>query len=104
MNRTPVNSSNMHSIGWDETGQEVQYHAKDCAGRKKPQKRDGHGDPELMPGCDCNGGEVWHYPGVPAEVHLRVINAPSVGSAFHDHVKSARNPSTRELLYPGVKR
>lgn len=103
MTRATVDSGNIHSIGWDETGQEVQYHAKDCAGRKTPQRRDGHGDPELTPDCNCKGGDVFHYPGVPAEIHLRVINAPSIGSAFHEHVKSAKD-AYGGLKYPGMKR
>lgn len=101
MNRVKVDSSSIHSIGHDETGLEVQFHAKDCpATTWKPV-----GPTEKMtPGvCNCSGGDCYHYPGVPAELHSMVMAAPSIGAFFAKNVKGARHPQTKELLYPHVK-
>jgi hypothetical protein len=59
MNRTPVDSSNHHSVGHDETGLEVQFHRTGCARTCKPPKGE-----TIQAGCNCVGGDVWHYPGV----------------------------------------
>lgn len=96
MNRAPIDSSNVHSAAHDETGMEVQFHARGCSRTAKAKA----GDP--APICNCQGGDVWHYPNVPAETYLRVISAPSFGAAFHDHVKSAKH-AHGGLKYPGVK-
>lgn len=95
MNRTPVDSSNIHSIGHDETGLEVQFHRAGCARGSKPVEG-------RQAACNCPGGDVWHYPGVPAETHAKVITAPSVGAAFHRHVKAARD-KTGAMPFPGVR-
>lgn len=90
MNHTLVSSSNIYSIGHDDTGLEVRFHARGCKGSK---------------GCDCNAsGDLFHYPDVPPVVFQTVSSAPSVGAAFHQHVKAAKHPDTGALLYPGVKR
>lgn len=96
MTREKVDSSSIHSAGWDQTGSEVQFHARDCLTR---------GNKDVLRGaCDCRGGEVFHYPGVPAELHSMMMSAPSVGGFFAKHVKGATNPLTGKLLYPHVKR
>lgn len=100
MNRTPVDSSNLHSVGHDETGLEVQYHSRDCARRRSFPDGDGGSRPGK---CDCEGGEVWRYPGVPAELHQKMIAAPSVGSHFTTQIKNAKD-AYGFLKYPGVKR
>lgn len=92
MNRTAVDSSNLHSIGHDETGLEVQFHAIDCAARATVNK------------CTCKGGTVYHYAGVPAELHQQMMAARSVGSHFTTQVKNAKHPETKALLYPVAKR
>lgn len=62
MNRTPVSSSNVASIGYDPSTQtlEVQYHSG-----------------------------LYQYFGVPASVHDLVMRAPSKGGALDEHVKKA---------------
>ncbi len=94
MTRNKVDSSNIHSMAHDESGAEVQFHAKGCA-RAKAQRAPA--DPQRV--CDCAGGQTFFYPGVPPEVYLRVINAPSIASAFHEHIKSAKD-SAGGLKYP----
>lgn len=96
MKRDLVDSSNLHSVGCDDTGLEVQFHRAGCAHMTKPVE--GH-----QAGCNCIGGDVWHYSGVPAEVHSMILNAPSPGAIFHKLVKSAKNPEGG-ALHPGVKR
>lgn len=95
MTRTPVDSSNIHSVGHDATGLEVQFHRTGCA--KRQTKKGDDAD------CNCSGGECYHYAGVPAEVHEAMLKAPSVASYFHSQVKSAKN-SEGGLKYPAVKR
>lgn len=92
MNRVKIDSSNLHSLGRDESGMEVQFHAGGCARLKG-----------VGATCNCAGGDVWHYPGAGGDVHELVMGSGSVGSAFHKFVKAAKN-SKGELLYPGVKR
>lgn len=108
MNRAAVDSSTIHSMAHDETGAEVQFHAKQCAikkqGRPGSSKREAPHGGDLPPAaCDCKGGETFFYPGVEPETYLRVINAPSIGSAFHQHIKSAKD-SAGGLKYPHQKR
>jgi hypothetical protein len=103
MKREKIDSSAIRELGWDETGSEVQYHRTGCARTKRPQKRDGHGDPELPAPCDCEGGDVYHHAGVPAELHAAVISSMSIGQAFGRSIKAAKHPHTKELLYPHRK-
>lgn len=81
MERQRIASSNLHSVGHDDTGLEVQFHAKGCASSK--------GQP-----CDCAGGDVFHYAGVPSEDHQGLLSSSSPGSFFHHRIKKA---------YPGRK-
>jgi hypothetical protein len=91
MNRTPVDSSNIHSVGHDETGLEVQFHAKDCAARGSVNK------------CTCKGGDCYHYAGVPAEIHRAMMADRSIGSHFTTQVKNAKD-AYGILKYPATKR
>lgn len=83
MNRERVNSSNIHSIGHDETGLEVQFHAKACAKRIDQV-------PELAE-CNCPGGGVYHYPTVTADEHALLMAADSIGSHFMEHIRNAKD-------------
>ena len=96
MTRTPVDSSNIRSIGHGETGLEVQFHRKGCSRMSRPPKGE-----TLRAGCNCIGGDIWHYRGVPAETHQRVMASPSIGAAFHAHVKAAKT-AHGGLRYPGT--
>lgn len=109
MIREKVDSSSIHSHASDETGSEFQFHAPDCAklrqGRPGSTKREmPHGGDAPPRACNCEGGEVYHYPGVPAELHAAVVESPSIGQAFARSIKGARHPHTKELLYPHTKR
>lgn len=99
MKRTAVDSSNVHSVGHDETGLEVQFHRTGCSRMSKPPKGE-----TIHAGCNCVGGDVYHYPGVPAEIHAAVIGSASVASALHKFVKAPKHPETGTPLYPHVKR
>lgn len=101
MTRTPVDSSNIREIGHDATGLEVQFHDTDCLRRRSRGGMGGYGHPGV---CSCQGGDVFHYPGVPAELHQQLMASQSVGSHFMKNVRGAAHPQTGELLYPGVKR
>ena len=61
MNRTPVASSNLHSVGYDPTSQtlEIEFH----------------------------GGEIYHYFGVPEAVHKTLMAADSHGEYFQNHIR-----------------
>jgi hypothetical protein len=96
MNRTPVDSSNVHSIGHDATGLEVQFHSKGCALRS----RSGDGVDQT---CNCAGGDVYHHADIQADLHAELMAAPSVGAHYNKHVRNAKN-AKGELLYPAVKR
>ena len=100
MKRDLVDSSNVHSVGCDETGLEVQFHRAGCARGVKPPRNE-----TLQAGCNCPGGDVWHYP-MEADLarthHLQMVNGVSAGAHFHRHIKSAKN-GKGELLFPGVK-
>jgi hypothetical protein len=63
MDRTPIESSSIKSIGHDETGLEVEYK---------------------------NGG-VYHYPGVSKDEHRDLMAAPSVGSHFAQNIRNAKD-------------
>jgi hypothetical protein len=98
--RTPVDSSNVHSVGHDETGLEVQFHRTGCARGTKPPKGE-----TIQAGCNCTGGDVWHYPmqeDLAATHHLQMMGG-SAGAYFHQHVKTAKD-SCGGLRFPGVKR
>jgi hypothetical protein len=102
MNRAKVESSSIHSIGHDATGLEVQFHAKGCAAATwKPDAA----TQKMKAGiCNCAGGDVYHYPGVGADLHEYLMLAPSIGGAFATKVKGAKHPDTGKPLYPHVKR
>ncbi len=94
MDRIKVDSSSLHSLGHDGTGTEAAFHQKGCARTlKAPETKE----------CNCAGGEPYHYPGVPAELHSMVISSQSVGASFARMIKGAKNPETGALLYPAVK-
>ena len=61
MNRTPVRSSNIRSIGYEPETRalEVEFHS----------------------------GGVYQYSGVPENVHHGLMRAASKGAYFHDHIK-----------------
>lgn len=98
MTRTPVDSSNVHSIGHDATGMEVQFHRTGCSRMSKPPKGE-----TIQAGCNCIGGDVYHYAGVPADVHAAVISSSSVAGALHRYVKAPKNTAGLPL-YPHSKR
>lgn len=98
MTRTPVDSSNVHSVGHDETGLEVQFHRTGCARGMKPPKGE-----TIQAGCNCIGGDVWHYADVPAHVHQAMMSSPSLGSHFTSQVKNAKD-AYGILKYPATKR
>ncbi|MGO9622268.1 MAG: KTSC domain-containing protein [Desulfobaccales bacterium] len=68
MNRTPVRSSNIRSIGYDPDDRilEVEFHSEG----------------------------VYQYSGVSEPVHQEFMRAPSKGSYFHDHIRD-RYPARR---------
>ncbi len=68
MNRAPVSSSNVKSIGYDEPSRTMHVEFRD--------------------------GGVYEYSGVPPETHQALVNAPSVGSHLHAHIKG-RFPARR---------
>ena len=61
MQRTPVQSSNLASVGYDrEKGiLEVEF----------------------------NNGRIYQYFGVPEAVYIGLMNAPSHGQFFHEHIR-----------------
>ena len=67
MERQPVISSNLESVGYDEDTEilEVEF--------KKKEKEE--------------EGILYHYFSVPAEVHQSLMSAPSVGKYFSANVK-----------------
>jgi hypothetical protein len=62
MQRNPVTSSNIKSIGHD------------------PQNRTLH--------VEFNSGKVYEYGGVSAGEHAALVNADSVGKHFNEHIKA----------------
>lgn len=100
MKRDAVDSSNVHSVGYDATGLEVQFHRPGCARGTKPPKGE-----TIQAGCNCPGGDVWHYPmdeSLARTHHLQMLGR-SAGAHFHRHIKSATN-ALGKPLFPGVKR
>ena len=61
MDRTPVHSSNIRSVGYDPAWRtlEVEFHS----------------------------GGLYHYSGVPETVYHGFMRAASKGTYFHDHIK-----------------
>lgn len=90
MERQKIKSNNVHSAGHDETGLEVQFHQRGCGA-------------QTGTGCTCQGGDVWHYPGVEKDHHTALLNVGSPGAYFHSRIKTARD-AQGGLKYPGTKR
>jgi hypothetical protein len=69
MNRQPVSSSNLRSVGYDPAAHvlEIEFHS----------------------------GGIYQYTGVPASIHTALMQAGSKGSYFHDHIKDRY--STRKI-------
>lgn len=61
MERQHVSSSNIRSIGYDEDSQTLEV--------------------------EFNNGGVYEYLGVPPSEHDALMQAPSVGSYLHTHIK-----------------
>lgn len=62
MDRRPVVSSNLKSVGWQTRMMEIEFH----------------------------GDRVYLYTAVPEEVFLGLLAAPSKGKYFHLHVKKGK--------------
>lgn len=62
MERTPVSSSNIVSIGYDEDDQILEI--------------------------EFNDGSVYQYPGVPSSEHDGIMSADSKGRYFHANIKN----------------
>ncbi len=62
MKRTPVRSSNIAAIGFEESVAilEIEFHS----------------------------GAVYQYTGVPVNIYDALMSAPSIGSYFHQNIKS----------------
>lgn len=62
MNRTPVSSSNLQSVGYDSSQNrlEIEFH----------------------------GGRVYQYTGVPESIYRGLMNAKSHGTYFHRNIKN----------------
>lgn len=86
MNRTPVKSSQIASIGYDAATQTlaVEFWNKDGA----PHGGD-------VPGA------VYHYEGVPAEAHAALIAAESVGKHFGAHIRGKFKHAVQEAKANG---
>jgi hypothetical protein len=61
MEREPVTSSNISSVGYEPASQVLEV--------------------------EFTNGSVYSYEGVPPEVHRGLVDAPSVGSAFHSMIR-----------------
>lgn len=62
MNRTPVDSSSIESMGYSQSEQELEVEFKD--------------------------GDIYLYQNVPQSTFDQLINARSVGSAFHQLIRN----------------
>ncbi|MDR7284135.1 hypothetical protein J2X84_002968 [Pseudomonas corrugata] len=62
MERRPVSSSNLASVGYDEANSLLHI--------------------------EFNSGKIYEYHGVPESVYQDLINAGSPGGYFHSHVKN----------------
>jgi hypothetical protein len=85
MDRQRIKSANLYSVGHDETGLTVQFHAKGCGGCE---------------GAGCGGGNVFNYPDVPKDMHVALLNVDSPGRYFHFNIKAAKTPDN-QVKYPG---
>jgi hypothetical protein len=63
MDRKKVSSSSIRSVGYDERNRVLEV--------------------------EFNDGRINQYSGVSAEVHRRLISAPSIVSYFHDNVEES---------------
>lgn len=61
MERKPVKSSNMKSIGYNETNKNLEI--------------------------EFNNGSIYEYYKVPKEIHISLMNAPSHGKYFNQYIK-----------------
>jgi hypothetical protein len=61
MNRVPVSSSNLSSVGYNESKQVLEI--------------------------EFNGGRVYQYFDVPKRIHKELINAASHGKYFHRNIE-----------------
>jgi hypothetical protein len=61
MNRVPVSSSNLSSVGYDESKQVLEI--------------------------EFNGGRVYQYFDVPKRIHEELMNANSHGKYFHRNIE-----------------
>ncbi|NIW52132.1 MAG: KTSC domain-containing protein [Candidatus Korarchaeota archaeon] len=61
MERTPVHSSNIRAIGYDEKEEVLEI--------------------------EFNKGGVYQYTGVPKEIHKMLMDAGSKGKFFHRHIR-----------------
>ena len=66
MDRTPVSSKNIASIGYEDGILEIEF----------------------------NSGGIYQYDGVPKEVYSSLIDAKSIGSYFHHNIRD-RYPTTK---------
>lgn len=62
MNRTPVSSSNIASVGYDSGSSTLQI--------------------------EFNNGKLYDYYSVPEEIYNEIINTGSPGGYFHSHIKN----------------
>ena len=63
MNRTPVSSSNIRSVGYDEATATLEI--------------------------EFESGDIYQYDGVPLDLYKGLLKASSVGTFFHTYVKRA---------------
>jgi hypothetical protein len=68
MERTPVTSTNVHSVGYDADSQTLEV--------------------------EFNNGSVYHYTGVPVDEYEGLMNADSKGTYLNANIKK-RYPYTR---------
>lgn len=78
MERVKVESGQVHSVGHDATGLEVQFHHGKCF------RRTG-GD--CCCGTDEMAGPIYLYPDVKAEDYAALVAAPSIGAHIHTHIR-----------------
>lgn len=65
MDRQPVDSSNLSSVGYDADAETLEV--------------------------EFRNGSVYQYFGVPSATHQSLLQAPSVGSYFISHVRNSYN-------------
>lgn len=69
MERTPVSSGNLASVGYDESGAILEV--------------------------EFNNGRIYQYSGVPEEVYQGLMNAGSHGIFFNEFIKKAGYPCSK---------